>query len=278
MPTTKQASTRKGARKGAPKRARQPARTAAKKTKKRARQAARTTVKTARRPARKTAAKPARKPTRKTARKTARKPARKTARTTRPAGAADAIALLKQDHRDVERLFKRFERAGERAFRSKRELVDSIIEELSRHGEVEELVFYPAVRAEVDDAESDVLEAIEEHHVVKLVLRELEDMDATDERFEPKVTVMIENVRHHVKEEERELFPDVREHLGRKRLVELGEALRAAKSRVPTRPHPYAPDEPPGNVLLGPAVAALDRARTVGKRAVDRVREEVPAP
>jgi hypothetical protein len=88
---------------------------------------------------------------------------------------------------------------------------------------------------------------------------------------------MIENVRHHVKEEEQDLFPKVRARLSRSRLLEIGDELRAAKSRVPTRPHPYAPDEPPGNVLVGGAVAVIDRARTAGKKVVDRVRDELPA-
>ena len=91
----------------------------------------------------------------------------------------------------------------------KRQLVDTMIEELSRHAEIEELVFYPAVRREVGDSESDVLEALEEHHVVKLVLRELDDLEPTDERFDAKVTVMMESVRHHVQEEEQTLFPEV---------------------------------------------------------------------
>ena len=189
----------------------------------------------------------------------------------------DAIAQLKQDHRVIEGLFKRFERAGDRAHRTKRDLVDAMIEGLSRHAAIEELAFYPAVRAEVDASDSEVLEALEEHHVVKVILRELEDADPSDERFNAKVTVMIENVRHHVEEEEGELFPDVRDAMTRRRLLELGDALRDAKSRAPTRPHPASPDEPPGNALVGGAVAALDRARTVGREAVRRVREEVPA-
>jgi hemerythrin-like domain-containing protein len=183
----------------------------------------------------------------------------------------DAIAVLKADHRQVEQLFKRFEKAGDGAFRSKRVLVDSMIEDLSRHAAIEELVFYSAVRREVTGAEKDVLEALEEHHLVKVSLRELEDLDASDERFGAKVTVLIEHVRHHVKEEEQELFPDVRDRLGARRLQELGDELRAAKPRVPTRPHPAAPDEPPGNALIGGAVAVVDHARTVGKRVVDRV-------
>ena len=93
------------------------------------------------------------------------------------------------------------------------------------------------MRRDVDDAESDVLEAIEEHHVVKVLLRELEDLDAAHERFDAKVTVLMENVRHHVKEEEQELFPEVRDAIGRSELLELGAALlEQAKPNVPTRP------------------------------------------
>jgi hemerythrin-like domain-containing protein len=201
----------------------------------------------------------------------AKKKATKKVTVKRSAAPPDAITLLKRDHQDVERLFKRFEQAGDRAHRRKRQLVDSMIEELSRHASIEETVFYPAVRAGVDDAESNVLEALEEHHVVKVVLRELEDMDPESERFDAKVTVMIENVRHHVDEEEGELFPEVRHALGRSRLRDLGDDLRAAKRGAPGRPHPAGPDEPPGNVLVEGAVAAVDRARTAGKEAVERV-------
>jgi hemerythrin-like domain-containing protein len=200
----------------------------------------------------------------------ARKPLRK-----RPG--TDAITILKQDHREVEQVFKRFEKAGSRAHRAKRQIVDSITEMLSRHAAIEELVFYPAVRREVSGSAPDVLEALEEHHIVKFLLRELEDVDPRDERFDAKVTVMIENVRHHVKEEENELFPEVRKAITRQRLLQLGDELRAAKPKAPTRPHPGAPDEPPGNVLLSGAVAVVDRARTAGKRAIDRVLDDIPA-
>jgi hemerythrin superfamily protein len=188
----------------------------------------------------------------------------------------DAIAVLKDDHREVEQLFKRFEKAGDGADKAKRRLVDSMLAKLSVHAGIEEVVFYPAVRQAVDGVDSDVLEALEEHHLVKVVLRELEGMAPSDERFDAKVTVMIENVRHHVKEEEGELFPTVRKQLNRSRLVDLGQALRDARRRVPDRPHPGAPDEPPANAIVGSATAVIDRARSVGKSAVERVREEVP--
>jgi hypothetical protein len=87
----------------------------------------------------------------------------------------------------------------------------------------------------------------------------------------------MELVRHHVKEEECELFPEVRSRISRRELLELGDQLRAAKRVVPTRPHPWAPDEPPGNSVVGGAVAVMDRVRGVGKRAVERVRDELPS-
>jgi hemerythrin-like domain-containing protein len=127
------------------------------------------------------------------------------------ASSGDAIAILKRDHRQVEQLFNRFEKAGAGAHKTRRALMDSVIEELSRHAGIEEVVFYPALRREMKRTESDVLEALEEHHLMKLSLRELEDLDPSDERFDAKATVLMEVVRHHVKEEEQELFPEVRE-------------------------------------------------------------------
>jgi hemerythrin superfamily protein len=173
----------------------------------------------------------------------------------------DGITLLRQDHKTVEGLFKRFEKAGENAHKAKREVVDRIIAELAVHAAIEEQVFYPAVREAVPDAEDEVLEGLEEHHIVKWTLAELEGLPADHERFDAKVTVLIESVRHHVEEEEGELFPQVRKALGRKRLGELGEAMEKAKKAAPTRPHPRAPDTPPGNVVAGAAAGVVDKAR-----------------
>jgi hemerythrin superfamily protein len=92
----------------------------------------------------------------------------------------DAISMLKDDHEAVEQLFRRFERAGERAFVEKRAIVDRIIEELSVHAAIEEQLFYPAVRATVPDTDDLGLESLEEHHVVKWVLSEI---DGTSRAF-----------------------------------------------------------------------------------------------
>lgn len=171
----------------------------------------------------------------------------------------DAITFLKNDHDTVEQLFKRFEKAGDRAHVQKRQIVDRIIEELSVHAAIEEQVFYPVARAAVPDTEQIALESLEEHHIVKWLLSELVDMDPAHERFDAKVTVLIENVRHHVEEEESDFFPKVRKQLGRNELAELGDTLADAKKSAPTKPHPRMPDEGPANVVAGAIAGVADR-------------------
>jgi hemerythrin superfamily protein len=173
----------------------------------------------------------------------------------------DAITLLKNDHRTVEKLFKKFEKTGDDAAAAKREVVDAIIEELSVHTAIEEQVFYPAVREALPDLDDIVLEGLEEHHVSKWTLAELADMSPEHERFDAKVTVLIESVRHHLKEEEEDLFPDVRKALGRKALGQIGDAMEEARRTAPTTPRPTLPDTPPGNLTAGAAAAASRKAR-----------------
>ena len=167
--------------------------------------------------------------------------------------------MLKDDHKTVEQLFKRFEKAGDRAYAEKRQIVDSIIEALSSHAAIEEQVFYPVTRATVPGTEDIALESLEEHHIVKWILSELETMPPDAERFDAKVTVLIENVRHHVKEEENDFFPKVRKELDRASLNDVGDAMAAAKKGAPTHPHPRSPDTPPGNLIVGAAAGVADR-------------------
>jgi len=182
----------------------------------------------------------------------------------------DAVTLLRNDHRTVEELFKKFEKAGPSAHKTKERLVEKMIRELAVHAAIEEMAFYPAVKGVNDRLTDSVLESLEEHHVVKWLLSELENMDPREERFDAKVTVLIENVRHHVKEEERELFPAVRKAMSRKDLVELAEILETVKKAAPTRPHPRSPDEPPGNVVAGMVAGLIDRARDTGRETLRR--------
>ncbi|KRF37254.1 hemerythrin domain-containing protein [Nocardioides sp. Soil805] len=148
----------------------------------------------------------------------------------------DAIVQLKQDHQEIRKAFRRFTEAGENATTRKGQLVDTIIELLTVHTYIENEVMYPRVRELLPELEDDVLESYEEHHVADVLVVELAAMKPTDERFDAKTTVLIENVTHHMDEEEQDWFPKVREGLGRKALQEIGEELLAARKKAPTRP------------------------------------------
>ena len=188
----------------------------------------------------------------------------------------DALKLLKEDHDEVRNLFERFDDAGERAHKTKAKIVRQLIEELARHSAIEEQIFYPAVR-EITGDDDTVFESLEEHHVVKWLLSELDGMDPQAERFDAKVEVLKENVLHHAKEEEREMFPQVRKALSPADLRDLGEEMRRAKEAAPTRPHPRAPDEPPANIAAGAAAAVVDRGRDLVRDVLKRKPEDKTA-
>jgi hemerythrin superfamily protein len=134
-----------------------------------------------------------------------------------------ATDLLKKQHKEVKALFKKVE-ATENA-RQRRQLLNEISQSLEGHTLIEEEIFYPAVRGlETEKAEEMVLEAYEEHHVVKLVLAELPRVNPEDERFEAKMTVLSELVEHHADEEEKEMFKTAQK-LGKDALESLGAQM-----------------------------------------------------
>src|SRR5215212_4376085 len=133
----------------------------------------------------------------------------------------DAITLLKEDHQEVAKMFKEFENLGDDASATKQKIVSTIVEELTKHAHVEETIFYPFARENAPDVDEDIDESIQEHHVIKVTLAELSAMSPEDEAFDPKVTVLKEVVEHHVKEEEEEWFPKVRDACGRNELGEV---------------------------------------------------------
>jgi hemerythrin superfamily protein len=144
----------------------------------------------------------------------------------------DAITLIKNDHRTVDQLCKKFEKAKGA---EKKKLAKQIITELSIHAAVEEELVYPLMKDEELVDEDMLLEAHEEHHMVKLSLMELQQMGPRDEGFDAKVSVLAEMVRHHVKEEEGEMLPKLRK-LGKQRLEELAEQIMEAKASAPKQP------------------------------------------
>ncbi|MCW2771295.1 MAG: hemerythrin [Aeromicrobium sp.] len=148
----------------------------------------------------------------------------------------DAIVLLKNDHQEIRKVFTDFENAGENAYKTKGKLVDKMIELLTVHTYIENEIMYPRVRDLLPELEDDVLESYEEHHVADVLVIELAGMKPDHERFVAKTTVLIENVTHHMDEEEQDWFPKVREGLGRNTLQEIGAEMIESKKTAPRRP------------------------------------------
>jgi len=148
----------------------------------------------------------------------------------------DAIVLLRDDHKQIKRLFREFEQAGERATQTKGSIVAKIIEALTVHTYLENEVMYPEVRRLLPELEDDVLESYEEHHVADVLCVELSMLSPDHERFEAKTTVLIEIVEHHIEEEEQDWFPKVREGLGRKQLQRIGDQMFELRKNAPTTP------------------------------------------
>ena len=121
----------------------------------------------------------------------------------------NATQMIRQDHKKVEGLFKKFEQT--QGSQAKRRLAENAMAELEVHAALEEEIFYPAVKKEVDDGSSMVQEAIEEHQTVKQLISKLKGMEEADEEFESQFSQLMENVQHHVEEEESEMLPKVEE-------------------------------------------------------------------
>ena len=140
----------------------------------------------------------------------------------------NAITLLETDHRKVKKLLNELESTTERGVNTRSELFATIKGELTLHEIVEEEIFYPELKAH-PKAEDIVLEAFEEHHVVDLLMGELEALDVRDETWGAKATVMKENIEHHIDEEEGEMFPQARRVFDSAELDDLGSRMEARK-------------------------------------------------
>lgn len=126
-------------------------------------------------------------------------------------GQPSAIDVLKADHDRVKDMFRQFEATGERAHRARQRLADKVFQELEIHSRLEEELFYPAVREKASKEGQDVvLEGVEEHHVVDMLIAELKNLAPEDETYQPKFKVLMENVEHHIEEEEGPMFAEAR--------------------------------------------------------------------
>jgi hemerythrin superfamily protein len=143
----------------------------------------------------------------------------------------DPIALLKADHRKVEELFKKLEETTERAVKTRTELFEKLKMELTVHALAEEAVLYPENK-EIESTRELGFEAVEEHHVVKILLAELSELSPDTEEWTAKLSVLKENVEHHVKEEEGEIFPKTKKALSAEELDEMGTRLFEEKEKL----------------------------------------------
>jgi iron-sulfur cluster repair protein YtfE (RIC family) len=150
---------------------------------------------------------------------------------TKPNAPTDAIALLTADHREVSDLFEQFEKLTDRAKVSKKKLADQICNALIVHTQIEEEIFYPAVREAIDEAGDKLDEAVVEHAAAKDLIQQIQEMDPDEDLYDAKVKVLSEEVEHHVEEEEKELFPMVKK-AGKLDLAALGQEMASRKQEL----------------------------------------------
>jgi hemerythrin superfamily protein len=172
----------------------------------------------------------------------------------------DLIDILVTDHREVETIFAELETgAGDPDHRKR--LADVVIAELVRHSVAEEMYLYPTAKRVLPDGEQLSEHEIGEHAEAEKLMSRIDGLAATDPEFDAAVTRLVEAIRHHVHEEESDLFPRLRQACTPDELLQLGRKVDAANKIAPTRPHPAAPDRPPFNKLVAPGAGLVDRVR-----------------
>lgn len=176
----------------------------------------------------------------------------------------DPVKLIKQDHRTVKALFRKFEKATRKSERQK--LGEEIIEELSVHAAIEEQLVYPALRARDKRIEDSVLNALEEHHAAKMVLAELDKMNVDNERYDAKMHVIMESVGMHIEEEERELLPRLERLFNKEERDQMARAIGMLKKAAPNHPHPMAPDTPPASAFAAMFAKLNDTGRDLVRK------------
>ncbi len=140
----------------------------------------------------------------------------------------NAIDLLKKDHRKAEQLMSELESTTEKAIKTRQRLFAELKDELVVHEEIEEEILYPTLK-EHPQAREIVLEGYEEHHVVDVILAELEGLDVSDETWTAKFAVMKENLGHHIEEEEGDMFKKAAQLLSEDELESLGDRMARRK-------------------------------------------------
>jgi hemerythrin-like domain-containing protein len=175
----------------------------------------------------------------------------------------DVIEVLEHDHGEVEEMFGELDSlrgaSGDGAKSRRKDLTGQVTVELVRHSVAEEVLVYPQVDDEVSADEAE--HAREEHAEAEKTLQRLEKLDADDPRFDDELATLMEEIRHHIEDEEGQMFAHMRQVLGGEELRKLGARVEAFKKVAPTRPHPNVPNEPLPRAAAGPAASLFDRMR-----------------
>jgi len=173
------------------------------------------------------------------------------------------IDVLEHDHREVEEMFAELESlrgaATEEAMQRRKDLADQVTIELVRHSVAEEVLVYPQVQDKVSAEEAE--HARKEHAEAEQTLHRLEKLDADDPEFDEALSTLMREIRHHIEDEEGEMFAHMRQVIDADELRKLGARVEAFKKVAPTRPHPNVPNDPISRTAAGPAASLFDRMR-----------------
>jgi hypothetical protein len=175
----------------------------------------------------------------------------------------DVIEVLEQDHREVEQMFVELESlrgaSTQKATSRRKELTEQVTIDLVRHSVAEEVLVYPEVEEQVSAEEAE--HARQEHAEAEKTLHRLEKLDADDPAFDDELATLMEEIRHHIEDEEGEMFAHMRQVIDADLLRRLGGGVEAFKKVAPTRPHPNVPNEALPRMAAGPAASLFDRMR-----------------
>jgi hemerythrin superfamily protein len=175
----------------------------------------------------------------------------------------DVIEILEHDHREVERMFAELESlrgaATDEEKARRKDLAEQVTIELVRHSVAEEVLVYPKVEKKVSAEQ--VEHAREEHAEAEETLARLEKLDADDPDFDDELATLMAEIRHHIEDEEGQMFAQMREVIDEDELCKLGGRVEAFKKVAPTRPHPHVPNTAAARTAAGPAASLFDRMR-----------------
>ena len=184
----------------------------------------------------------------------------------------NVIEVLEQDHREVEQMFAELESlrgaATDEEKARRKALAEQVTIELVRHSVAEEVLVYPEVEEKVSAEEAE--HERKEHAEAEETLARLEKLDADDPAFDDELATLMGEIRHHIEDEEGQMFAHMRQAIDADELRRLGGRVEAFKKVAPTRPHPNVPNEPLPRMAAGPAASLFDRMRDLATgRGVD---------